>query len=225
MPNVLLKRAFATTAAAVCALGVTAAGPANADSTTKNADIWHITNAGPIKPNAYNDHPVCNPWQQHRTHITSVKNSFTPMGAIQTTNNSSSDVPLTQELSSTQTLTLKVDGDFGQTLTAGIDGSASKDGISTGIKAAAEWTQKIAPGFSYQASWTTGQSIGPYNIKPGHVGRATYGFNTVVFSGTQQYCKLNGTWSQPTPLHGIAPTAKDVHIEQYKIGDLPADRY
>lgn len=224
MPHVILKRLFAATAAAGCAMTVCAA-PAQADSATTSTDIWHISNAGPIKPNIYNAHPVCNPWQQYRTHITSVKTSFTPMGAIQTTNDSDSPVPLTQELSSTQTLTMKVDGDFGRSFTAGVDGSASKDGISGALKLAATWTQSIAPGFSYQASWTTGQSIGPINIKPGYVGRATYGFNTVVFSGTQQYCKLNGTWSQPTPLHGMAPTAKDVHVEQYKIGELPANRY
>ena len=219
-----LKRA-ASALTVVAAAGLVVSPAAHADSTTQNADIWHISNAGPIKPNSLNPNPVCNPWSQYRTHITSVTNTFTPMGAIQTTNNSDSPVPLTQTLSSTQTLTLKVDGDFGRSFTAGLTGSGSQDGLSGGGNLAATWTQKIAPGFSYSASWTTGQEVGPYTIKPGYVGRATYGFNTVSFKGTQQYCKLNGTWSQPTPLSGIAPTAKDVHIEQYPVGSLPADRY
>lgn len=223
-----IKRTLATFAAAATvatvATGV-AAAPAQADASTENVDIWHIENAGPIKPNASNPNPVCNPWSQCRTHITSVKTSFTPMGAVQTTNDSDSSVPLTQTLSSTQTLTMKIDGDFGRSFTAGLTGSGSKDGITGGGNLAATWTQAIKPGFSYEASWTTGQEIGPYDIKPGMVGRATYGFNTVTFKGTQQYCKLNGTWSQPTPLSGTAPIAKDVHIEQYKIGSLPKNRY
>ena len=219
------KRSLATGAAVACTLGMFAASPANADSVNQNVDIWHISNAGPIKPNPYNPNPVCNAWSQSRTHITSVKDTFTPMGAIQTTNTSDAPVPLTQTLSSTQTLTMKIDGDFSRSFTAGLTGSGSQDGITGGANAAATWTQKIAPGFSYSASWTTGQEVGPYQIKPGYVGRATYGFNTVTFSGTQQYCKLNGTWSQPTPLHGIAPTAKDVRIEQYPVGSLPTNRY
>lgn len=220
-----IKPTLATFAAAVTVATGFAAAPAQADASTENVDIWHIKNAGPIKPNSSNPNPVCNPWSQYRTHITSVKTSFTPMGAVRTTNDSDSSVPLTQTLSSTQTLTMKIDGDFGRSLTAGLTGSGSKDGITGGGNLAATWTQAIKPGFSYEASWTTGQEIGPYDIKPGMVGRATYGFNTVTFKGTQQYCKLDGTWSQPTPLSGTAPIAKDVHIEQYKIGSLPKNRY
>ena len=102
-----IKRTLATFAAAATVATGFAAAPAQADASTENVDIWHIKNAGPIKPNASNPNPVCNPWSQYRTHITSVKTSFTPMGAVQTTNDSYSSVPLTQTLSSTQTLTMK----------------------------------------------------------------------------------------------------------------------
>ena len=56
-----IKRTLATFAAAVTVATGFAAAPAQADASTENVDIWHIENAGPIKPNASNPNPVCNP--------------------------------------------------------------------------------------------------------------------------------------------------------------------
>ncbi|MFC0358941.1 hypothetical protein [Kytococcus schroeteri] len=214
-------RIAAAAAALATGLAGTATTAAQADSSWKEADVWHIKNAGPVRSNLLNDKPVCNAWEQYRTHITEVRTSFTPVGAIQTTNLSDKPIPLTQDLSATQSFTLKLDGDFSRSFTVG--GTGSGDNGSGEI--AATWTQAIQPGFSYTMSWTTGQTIGPVDVKPGYAARATYGFNTVSFKGTQQYCKLNGTWSQPTPVSGTAPTAKDVRVEQYADGELPESRY
>lgn len=217
-----MKRTIAALSALASAAFIAAPSAQASAEVTQQLDVWHTTHADdPIKKNSLNPNPVCNAWSQHRTHITSATTSFVPMGAIQLTNDSDTPVQLKQTLSSTQSLTLKVDGDFGHAFTTGLNGSGSGSGLTGGGTFTANWTQSIKPGLSYTASWSVGQEIGPYTVKPGYVGRASYGFTVVSFKGTQQYCKLDGTWSKPTPLSGIAPIAKDVRIEQYAIGALP----
>lgn len=52
--------------------------------------------------------------------------------------------------------------------------------------------------------------------------RATYGFRVLNMTGTQQYCKPNGTWSTPTFWSAMQPMKNEVRVKLY---DDIADSY
>ncbi|WP_409483668.1 hypothetical protein [Arsenicicoccus dermatophilus] len=165
-------------------------------ATNPTLPIVHTTHgSGQIKPNILNPRPVCNAWEDYRTVIYQVKENFTGIGTIDTHNATSSPIPLTQTLSKTQTIELRIQGDIG--------------GEFSGVKAS------IQPSISYSLSWTAGQQIGPYPVQPGTTAQATYGFRTVRFEGTQQRCLANGTWSTPWTLRGEAPLSNAVQVKTY----------
>ncbi|MFV8381970.1 hypothetical protein [Corynebacterium hindlerae] len=164
-----------------------------------------------IKPNIQNPHPVCNAWEDYRTVAYKVTDSFTPAGTVSTTNHTQDAINLEQSLSKTQAIKLNVQGD--QTSSVNANAGYSQKGASFGI--AASFAQKIGLSASYELSWQVGQKIGPYKVPAGSTGEATYGFRTVTFSGTQQYCKLDGTWSNPTPWVAITPVKNEVQVRTY----------
>lgn len=160
---------------------------------------------------------MCNALEDHRTVIYQVQDTFTPIGAIEMKNASSSAVPLSQELSKTQSIALKISGDYGKTfggLTAGL--TAVADNLTGNISATApQESMHIQPSIEYSLSWTAGQQIGPYQVPAGHTGKATYGFRQLAFKGTQQRCLANGTWSNTWAYHGLAPLSNAVVLKVY----------
>lgn len=168
-----------------------------------------------IKPNIINSQPVCNSFEDYRTVVNKVKDNFVPAGTISTTNKSKNPIPLTQELSRTETVSFTVKGDRTNSTSVNIGGS--KGGASATI--AQEISSTIGAEFSYSLSWNVGQTIGPYDVPAGNTGEATYGFRTINMTGTQQYCKANGTWSTPTFWSALTPVKNEVQVRLY---DNPA---
>lgn len=201
----LARRTAAVLAGTTAALALSLA-PAGADTrtdtfpatpaTNPKLPIIHTTHGSAgLKPNVLNPHPVCNAWEDYRTVIYTVKDKFSPVGTISTHNSTNGPIPLTQTLSKTQSIELKLSGDIG--------------GEFSGVKAS------IQPSIAYSLSWTAGQEVGPYQVAPGATASATYGFHTVSFEGTQQRCLINGTWSNPWTLRGEAPVENAVEVKTY----------
>ena len=168
-----------------------------------------------LKANILNPHPVCNPWEDYRTVLYKAKDNFTPAGTISATNQTTNDIPLSQSLSMSQSISLNVKGDRSMSTSMNIGGGYSKDGGSVSNGITMSLSQSLGASASYSLSWNQGQSIGPYTIKPGETGEATYGFRTITMDGTQQYCKPNGTWSTPTLWSALAPIKKEVKVKTY----------
>lgn len=169
-----------------------------------------------IKANVLNPEPECNSAEDYRTTVYKVTDNFSPVGTISTTNTSTKTIPLTQDLSRTQSISLSVKGGYAETtsMNANVSGDDGSAGISHEI------AKNIGADFSYELSWTAGQTIGPYDVPAGHTGEATYGFRTLNMSGVQQYCRPNGTWSTPTAWSALAPMKNEVRVGVY---DNPAD--
>lgn len=166
-----------------------------------------------IKANVMNPKPVCNAWEDYRTAVYEVTDNFTPAGTISTTNKTDKPVKLTQELSKTQSIQIRITGDRTNETSINFGGQASGKG-SIGI--ATKIAQSIGGGASYQLSWEQGQTIGPYDVPAGNTGEATYGFRTILMTGTQQFCKLDGTWSAATPWTAFTPIKNEVRVKNYK---------
>ncbi len=183
--------------------------------------IIHTTHGSDHKKaNVLNPRPVCNPWEDHRTVVYKVSDRFLPAGTISTTNQTKKDIPLQQDLSKSQSISLSVNGDRTETtsMNLGGKGSGKKGEGSFGISH--EIATKIGASASYSLSWEAGQSIGPYDVPPNHTGEATYGFRVLNMTGTQQYCKPNGTWSTPTAWNAMQPVKNEVRVKLYdKLSD------
>ena len=175
-----------------------------------------------MKANVLNPRPVCNPWEDHRTVVYKVTDNFMPAGTISTTNQTKKDIPLQQDLSKSQSITLSANGDRTETtsMNAGGKGSGKNSEGSFGISH--QIATKLGASASYSLSWEAGQSIGPYDVPPNHTGEATYGFRVLNMTGTQQYCKPNGTWSTPTFWSAMQPMKNEVRVKLY---DDIADSY
>ncbi|GAB3942172.1 hypothetical protein [Corynebacterium tapiri] len=173
-----------------------------------------------LKANILNPNPVCNSAEDYRTVVYKVDDNFTPAGSISTNNQSQSPIPLTQKLSKTQSISISIKGDRTEetSVNAGGDVSGKNGKGSTGI--AHSISSMIGVEASYSLTWELGQEIGPYDVPAGHTGEATYGFRTITMTGTQQYCKPNGTWSNPTPWTAFVPIKNEVRVKTY---DNPAD--
>ncbi|WP_165164755.1 hypothetical protein [Corynebacterium qintianiae] len=171
-----------------------------------------------LKANILNPRPVCNSTEDYRTIVYKVTDNFLPVGTISTTNLSDSTVPLTQDLSRTQSITASINGSKTETLNIG--GQASRDGLQGSIGYALAKTL----GFSVSGtlSWNVGQKIGPYDVPAGNTGEATYGFRTVTMTGTQQRCRPNGTWATPTAWIANMPVKNEVRVKNYA---TPADSW
>ena len=168
-----------------------------------------------IKANILNPHPVCNSGEDYRTVVYKVDDKFTPAGTISATNQSKNTIPLTQELSKTQTITISIKGDRTETVSANLGGEASAKSGKGSVGIAYELAKSIGAEASYSLSWNVGQKIGPYDVPAGHTGEATYGFRTINMTGTQQFCKANGTWSTPTPWSALTPVKNQVNMKLY----------
>lgn len=222
-----MKKLLGVLAAGTLALGL--ATPANATSIDTYPEtpklnpqlplVHTLHGSDSIKPNINNPRPVCNAWEDYRTVVYKVTNSFTPAGTVSTTNYTGDAINLEQSLSKTQAVKLNVQGD--QTTGVNANAGYSAKGASFGI--AASFAQKLGLSAAYELSWQVGQKIGPYKVPAGHTGEASYGFRTVTFSGTQQYCKLDGTWSNPTPWVALTPIKNEVQVRTYDTltGALP----
>lgn len=174
--------------------------------------IIHTTNGSDrLKANILNPRPVCNAWDDYRTVVYKATDTFMPAGTISTTNQTEKDIPLQQDLSKSQTISVEISGD--RTSTTEMNGGFSKKGGSVGI------SQSIATSLgasaSYSLSWEAGQSIGPYDVPPNYTGEATYGFRVLNMTGTQQFCKANGTWSTPTFWSALQPLKNEVRVKMY----------
>jgi len=123
-------------AAAVATLGLVAtgfAGQAQADTlndhypeTPKtNVDLPIVNTyhgSDHIKANILNPRPVCNSGEDFRTVVYKVKDNFPPAGTISATNGTADTIPLTQDLSKSQSIQLSVKGDRTSTTTANLGG-------------------------------------------------------------------------------------------------------
>ena len=185
--------------------------------------IIHTTHGSDhMKANILNPRPVCNPWEDHRTVVYKVSDRFLPAGTISTTNQTKKDIPLQQDLSKSQSISLSVNGDRTETTSMNLGGKGSKKGAEGSFGISHEIATKIGASASYSLSWDAGQSIGPYDVPPNHTGEATYGFRVLNMTGTQQYCKPNGTWSTPTFWSAMQPMKNEVRVKLY---DDIADSY
>ena len=176
-----------------------------------------------IKANILNPRPVCNSAEDFRTVVYKVKDDFTPAGTISATNQTANPIPLKQDLSKSQSISLSIKGDRTETTSVNVGGTGNADGgsISTGVA----WSLAKTLGFqaSYSLSWEVGQSLGPYDVPTGYTGEATYGFRTISMTGTQQFCKPNGTWSTPTAWSALTPVKNQVNVKLYKNAAGAAD--
>ena len=168
-----------------------------------------------LTANILNARPVCNAWEDYRTMVYKVTDNFTPVGTISTTNSTSAPVNLTQNLSKTQTVTMSVNGSKTETASFNLGGTQNLDKGSINAGIAYSIAKTVGDDASYSLSWSVGQTIGPYEVPAGYTGEATYGFRTIAMTGTQQYCMLNGAWSNP-----VALRLKNVGTERY-YGDFP----
>ena len=164
-----------------------------------------------LKSNILNPRPVCNSTEDYRTIVYKVKDNFLPVGTISTTNLTDSDIPLSQDLSRTQTISASVNGSKTETLNLG--GSGSKDGIEGNI--GYSLAKSLGWDVSAELSWNVGQKIGPYDVPAGNTGEATYGFRTITMTGTQQRCRPNGTWATPTAWIANMPVKNEVRVKNY----------
>lgn len=164
-----------------------------------------------LKANILNPRPVCNSTEDYRTIVYKVKDNFLPVGTISTTNLSDSAIPLSQDLSRTQTISASVNGSKTETLSLG--GSGSKDGMQGNI--GYSLAKSLGWDVSGSLSWSVGQKIGPYEVPAGNTGEATYGFRTVTMTGTQQRCRPNGTWATPTAWIANMPIKNEVRVKNY----------
>ena len=164
-----------------------------------------------LKANILNPRPVCNSTEDYRTIVYKVKDNFLPVGTISTTNLSDSAIPLSQDLSRTQTISASVNGSKTETLSLG--GSGSKKGIEGNI--GYSLAKSLGWDVSGSLSWSVGQKIGPYDVPAGNTGEATYGFRTVTMTGTQQRCRPNGTWATPTAWVANMPVKNEVRVKNY----------
>lgn len=167
--------------------------PATPTNTTK-LPLVHIKRNGPLKANIINPHPSCNAWEDYRTVITRVRNSFEPVGTVQTSNHNAKEaITTSMSVNRSKSVTLAVSGDIG--------------GSYKGVNLA------IHPSISYTASWSVGQSIGPVTIPAGSTATAVYGFNMVHFDGFQQRCLVNGKWSAPWRYFGSGPSGVAARVQ------------
>lgn len=177
-----------------------------------------------IKANALNPHPVCNAWEDRRTSVNKVTDAFSPVGTISTTNQTTKDIPLTQTLSKTQSIKISVNGSQTEKTDVNLGGTGSADKGSVNAGIAYSLAKTIGGDASYELSWNVGQEIGPYNVPAGKTGEATYGFRTIHMTGTQQYCKLDGTWSNPTAWTAFVPVKNEVRVKLYGDASESADK-
>ena len=164
-----------------------------------------------LKANILNPRPVCNSTEDYRTIVYKVKDNFLPVGTISTTNLSDNAIPLSQDLSRTQTISASINGSKTETLSLG--GSGSKKGIEGNI--GYSLAKSLGWDASGSLSWSVGQKIGPYDVPAGNTGEATYGFRTVTMTGTQQRCRPNGTWATPTAWVANMPVKNEVRVKNY----------
>lgn len=183
--------------------------------------IIHTTHGSDhMKANVLNPRPVCNPWEDHRTVVYKVSDRFLPAGTISTTNQTKKDIPLQQDLSKSQSISVSVNGDRTETTSMNLGGKGSGKNAEGSAGISHEIATKIGASASYSLSWEAGQSIGPYDVPPNHTGEATYGFRVLNMTGTQQYCKPNGTWSTPTAWNAMQPVKNEVRVKLYdKLSD------
>ncbi|SDS75087.1 hypothetical protein SAMN04489752_2420 [Brevibacterium siliguriense] len=219
------------TAIAAAVLLITLATPASAGTVTdeypetpalnpKLPNVKTTHKSDHIKANILNPHPVCNASEDHRTTVYKVTDRFLPVGTISTTNNTNKSIPLTQNTSKSQSISLEVNGSQTSTTSVNGNGSGSKDGLSGTFGIAWSLAKTIGGSASYTFSWDVGQTIGPYDVPAGHTGDGTYGFRAINMTGTQQFCKADGTWSNPTAWRAFSPIKNEVRV---KIYDDPAD--
>lgn len=172
-----------------------------------------------LKANILNPFPVCNAGEDHRTVIYRVSDNWLPIGTISTYNQTSGPIPLRQTTSRSQSISISINGSQTQSssVNVGGTGSNSQDGNTlsgqTGI--AFSLARTIGGQASYSLSWQVGQEIGPYEVPAGYTGEATYGFRAVSMSGTQQFCKADGTWSTPTLWLASVPLKNEVRVKLY----------
>lgn len=176
-----------------------------------------------LKANILNPHPVCNANEDRRTVVYRVADHFLPVGTISTTNLTDKSIPLTQETSKQQSISLSVNGSQTSSVSGNIGGGGSGPvGSGTGNTTAGiafSLARTIGGNASYSLQWAAGQTVGPYDVPAGHTGEATYGFRAITMSGTQQVCLPNGTWGTPTAWTAFAPLKNEVRV---KIYDNPA---
>ncbi len=189
--------------------------------TNPTLPVVHVAHGSDtLKANILNPRPVCNAWEDKRTAIYKVTDSFLPVGTISTTNQTASPIPLTQTLSKTQTISIKVNGSQTETTSVNGGGSGTQGGGTGTAGIAYSLAKTIGGEASYSLSWQVGQTVGPYQVPAGYTGEATYGFRTITMTGTQQYCKLDGTWSTPAAYVAFVPIKNEVRVKLY---NNPAD--
>lgn len=227
--------AAAGSSAAVLALAVVPAQAETIEITQPetpeiNADLPIIHTArgsAHVKANVLNPRPVCNAWEDKRTVVYEVRDNFDAVGTISTTNQTDRPIPLTQETSKSQTISVSINGSRTEKteVNLGGSGSNSQEGSTAGGQWGISWslTKQLGAEASYSLSWSAGQTVGPYEIPSGYTGEATYGFRTISMTGTQQFCKLDGTWSTPSPWRAFVPIKNEVRVKLYDnpVGSRP----
>ena len=130
---------------------------------------------------------VCEPGHVETSFSQSSSNKEA-VGSVTLTNTSGSTAPISATVSRTNSSS------------ATVTGSVSVDSIIAPLKA------EISASATASQSWTVGAVVGPATIPAGQSLIATYGFNTVSFSGSQKTCNSVGQFGPTTSFSGTAPT-------------------
>lgn len=183
--------------------------------------VIHTSHASDhIKANVLNPFPVCNASEDYRTVVYRVSDTWMPVGTISTFNQTSGPIPLKQTASRSQTIAISVNGSSTQSVSGnlGSNASNSQSGNTIGGQAGIAFSlaRTVGGQASYSLTWNVGQEVGPYQVPAGHTGEATYGFRAVNMSGTQQFCKADGTWSTPTLWQAFVPLKNEVRVKLYR---------
>ncbi|WP_124054530.1 hypothetical protein [Arcanobacterium ihumii] len=223
----IAKKITGVASVALLASGITAVPAFSATFTNSTPETSKISDQLPLvhtqrgsdhlKANILNPRPVCNSGEDYRTIVYKVNDNFMPVGTISTTNRTNGEIPLTQNLSKTQSISITVKGDRTETAGVNLGGDVSGKNGKGSLGISYSLAQNLGFNISYSLSWQVGQQIGPYKVPANHTGEATYGFRSITMTGTQQFCKANGTWSDALPWVSTAPVKNEVRVKLYDL--------
>lgn len=125
--------------------------------------------------------------------------TFEVEGTATVANFNDTDLPLTQTIKE------------GKTKTWNIGGSIDFDLLEL-------FHVTFNSGYSDTQTWEVGQTIGPYQVKPGYTGVLEYGFLNQDFEGTHIRCQ-GGQWvDEGRPFHGDIPKERHVKVSMRENG-------
>lgn len=154
--------------------------------------------AVPVVPGTVGE--SCSSEGQRGQQLKIVGSTFEVEGTATVANFNDTDLPLTQTIRE------------GKTKNWNIGGSIDFDLLKL-------FHVTFSAGYSSTQTWEVGQTIGPYQVKPGYTGVLEYGFLNHDFEGTHIRCS-GGKWvDEGRPFHGNIPKERHVKVSMRENGD------